>query len=270
MHNSLNRGHCGIRLARLRRLVFLALLGCTLAACDPSPGANVKPGDADYPQHNPRPQKLIAVRVIASPTITPQFELEYSSTPSVILHPAPDAPKWDCEYSPPMSGAGPFEYSASEPVTFRRDGDVYVGSFARDAVMPGRCGWHVTFLDFSTSRTTVTTSHFFGDETETLHSSGVRLDTNQSRASGNAAKEVLFDVWCVRYPAHLNPAQPEACGSLSDLVHLYPNIVSATALERVPADQRNDADATLSPETTSITVRIHNVEATSSVDTNNK
>jgi hypothetical protein len=94
---------------------------------------NVREGDWDYPQVNPRPNRFMRLRGVIDSSLDLKFLVHWTATSRF------------CHYNPSLMDrllgrSGPW-YSVAWPLRLERDGEGFTANVALDQVWPGRCLW---------------------------------------------------------------------------------------------------------------------------------
>jgi len=84
--------------------------------------SNVGPSDRDYPQLNPRPGRVIEMRVSAPPTLVIRFYAYYSTS----LH------QGDCQYAVNALEGANAPFSVTDPIELRVEGDQKIAAVEID------------------------------------------------------------------------------------------------------------------------------------------
>lgn len=215
---------------------------------------NVQPGDADYPQRKDHRSQFVQVTAIVPPTITPAVNvLSFAMSradPSIPWsdHTRQHKPRLDCAYGPSWLFGGSellMRFQVREAMPLEAHGDTYLGTFARDIFLPGRCEWQTTHVQFTAA------------QARAAGEVGLSDDVDSSTFN---APEVKLDVWCVRASTPNVPIY-QYCDSLKHLRALWPQFVSEAFVDASPSDQRDNAYRAVGPATQSIVVRYHDIDA---------
>ncbi len=219
------------------RMVVAALL-CALVACSgSSPSAEVKPGDRDYPTPNPHPTEIVQVTALTPPTLKVAFEYGYSASPRAggLM-----GTGTECQRTIGLAVTAPFYVNI--PVRMVAQGSLYSGNVEVDKFEPGRCEWTFSGISYST--------------VSPLSYGGVLVRFKETERS----HAVTLDIWCIM--AGIDPKAPELCGGLHFLSAIR-NLVSPEFVASIPQSERDDTEADIGPETTSIIVRFHDLNSLS-------
>ena len=236
----------------LTALVAVAILA--LAGCSSSQSSrNVQPGDLDYPKVNLHPTDLVEISVIAPPGQAVSVFESYESILNYIPNPPPSTSSFvDCGHVAGYGSGGNFDWTVSDPIPLKREGDTYHGWITRDKYMPGRCHWHFAGAGWSLARC--------------RQGSGVTAEVGAENL--NAPVDLQFDVWTVLRPDSEDRGQPLFCASLDSVVSLLPKLAPRALVGVVPADQRHPEGGVISSNTKSITVEFHDLDALKSAQLN--
>jgi len=115
------------------RLLFLSAV-LVLAGCD---GSDVKKGDPDYPQSNPRPTAILKFHGSIDPGVEVRFASYWIAT-NYQKWPVADG---NCNYMNNKIEGVTSKYTLLSPITLNISKDSFNFSVFKDEYLPGRCGW---------------------------------------------------------------------------------------------------------------------------------
>jgi len=224
------------RIPRVRRSsrgsgsALLLAIGSTiwLLACGSTDNAEVHPGDPQYPAENRHASATVDFTALVPTTLHPLFSSTYLSS----------APACRRTFSPNLQRP----LGLDVPVKLTRTGNSYVGALAIDRFLPGHCDWRFVGA---------------GYETRDPAAYGGVLLRYDDRRDGPAA--VRLDIWCAQ-ARRGDPSHPELCGSLKFLAS-FQGVISPERLAAAPEDERGDSEATIGPNTRTVVVEFHDVDA---------
>lgn len=209
-------------------LIFALGSAVCLLACGSSPDpAEVHPGDPQYPAENPHASAIVQFTAVVPSTLHPVFSIGYLGLATGCLRKI-------------GGGAASRPPGFNVPVNLTLSGGVYRGTFATDRFEPGGCNWQFAGL---------------GYETRNPAAYGGILLRYAQRLGPDA---VRLDIWCARVP--LSKDHPEFCNSLQFLANGHYG-ASPDTLAAAPEDERGDAEATIGPNTRTVIVEFHDVDA---------
>lgn len=110
---------------------FFAL--CSISVCS---GANVKPGDQDYPQQNPTPKNFLLLHGTIDAALDIDFRVQWHTE------------KPNCRYATSRLEGAYTWYTAWTPLAISRQGATFSAHIPIDGVLPGRCDWRFGGVTF--------------------------------------------------------------------------------------------------------------------------
>jgi hypothetical protein len=125
-----------------RHITFVRTLGarvagvlglCSIMVCY---GANVKPGDRDYPQENPNPTKFLSLHGTIDTSLDIDFRIEWH------------AENPQCQYATSRIEGAYTWYTAWSPLAADRQGAQLSARVPIDGVLAGRCQWRFGGVTF--------------------------------------------------------------------------------------------------------------------------
>jgi len=208
---------------------LLLAIGSTiwLLACGSTDNAEVHPGDPQYPAENRHASAIVEFTALVPSTLHPVFSIGYLG-----LAPA-------CRRTI-GGGAASSPAGFDVPLNLTRSGGASRGTFATDRFEPGSCNWQFAGLGYQTR--------------DPAAYGGVLL----RYADRPGPDAVRLDIWCKRVP--LAKDHPEFCNSLRFLADAHYG-VSPERLAAAPEDERGDSEATIGPNTRTVVVEFHDVDA---------
>ena len=99
-------------------------------------GANVAPGDRDYPQSNPHPTKFLLVHGTIDEALDVRFSVAWRANNP------------QCQYAVSRMAGAYNNYTASYALEIAREGTRFTSRIAIDGVLPGRCQWRFAGVNF--------------------------------------------------------------------------------------------------------------------------
>ena len=226
---------------------LLAISGCNHSpdiSADLQPNetksGEVKPGDIDYPLENPAATHVVEFIAIVPPTLSLRFRYGYRA--SVNQEEAEMGDDTACQRQTGQDLSTPVYVDL--PIPLVQTGDTYRGTVVLDRFAPGSCNW--AFAGIS-----VLSNHPRSNATPLA---AVYQD------DGGTAPDYHLDEWCISAPA-FDPQRPEICLSLNALQRLKIQI-SPDFIKTVPWTERDDGRAVhVGPNTRTITVKFHDLDA---------
>lgn len=131
---SLNRNREHLVNAKRRSALLLCCVNLLCAAA--CYGANVQPGDRDYPQKNPTPTQFLFLHGTIDSSLDINFRIEWVS----------DIQR--CRYATSIIQGAYTWYSASFPIDVARENTKFSARIPIDGVLPGRCQWRFSGVTF--------------------------------------------------------------------------------------------------------------------------
>lgn len=229
------------------------LLGAAfaIAGCDHPPhisadlqrperkSAEVKPGDIDYPLENARATHAVQFTAIVPPTLSLRFWYGYHASLD-----QEDTESGNTACQRQTEDEIPTPVYVDLPLQLVQTGDTYRGTLVVDRFAPGSCHW--TFSGISV----------LSDEPR---SHGTQLAAVYAD-DADTAPDYHLDEWCIRAP-EFDPQRPEICLSLNALQRLGIGI-SPDFIKTVALTERDDGRAAhVTPNTRTITVEFHDLDA---------
>lgn len=198
-----------------------------LPACS-SGSTEVHPGDPDYPADNPHASALVEFTATVPSTLHPVFSTAYLASARA------------CQRTIGGGVQTPLGFDA--PLHLTQSQNTYRGTFAIDRFQPGNCEWRFVGMGYETRDPAA-----YGGPL-------LRYDERPGRPAS-----VRLDIWCARAP-RISPSHPRLCGSLKFLAS-FQGIVSPETLSAVPASVHADSDAQIGPDTRTVVVEFHDIDA---------
>jgi hypothetical protein len=207
--------------------------------------ANVKFGDADYPQLNPRPTKILRLSGELPSSLRVNFLLRFEASENAG---GPIQSSRYCGYvqNSPVSPA----YSLTESLHVVRDEHTYTASIQADKYLPGRCGWHL----FSIGYRVVDGGENFSDGPfAAVFDPAVSQGREQELYRGEV------NTWCTRKPFTADPGQHERCAVFPILKEFAP--VPPETLASIPLAKRTKQHLTwVFPDTPLIVMNFYDLD----------
>jgi hypothetical protein len=215
----------------------------------------LKPGDPDYPLLNPAPSQVVQFTVITPPSLSAEFYLRYVVEASKDPYPGnADVPL----HSPPgCTWTHEKQFHVDLPLTLKKAGDRYTGSFSPDLFQPGNCRWH---LDRITSSITNSLSPlvFFNHSFHTKSRPLPGLDFTTD----------VIHLWCTRKQQQRPPRAWLAAPNLSincvplSMIGFWTAVPLSPGLkESVPAEQRRAGSEHINQFLKTLTIEFHDFDA---------
>lgn len=114
-----------------------------------TPSRNIRRGDRDYPAVNVQARQAIAIHGKAPADWTVRLYVYYTTKTMFDKN----SPGEVCQYDASGGLEGAMQpYSVQEDLPVTRQGDTFTATLFFDHFEPGRCGWHVSDLGYSTGR----------------------------------------------------------------------------------------------------------------------
>ena len=146
----------------------------------------------------------------------------------------------ECQRTIGLAVTAPFYVNL--PVMMVAEATLYSGNVEVDKFEPGRCEW---------------TFDGIGYRAVSPLSYGNELARYGETVRNHA---VTLDIWCIM--AGIDSKAPELCGGLHFLSAIE-HLVSPEFVASIPQSARDDTEADIGPETTSIIVRFHDLNSLS-------
>jgi hypothetical protein len=217
----------------------LAILLC-LFACSRDVSLEVKPGESGYPEENLHPTQIVQITAILPRTLSVMVRAGYSVSSN---YPA-------CQRRVGLAVSAPIGLNI--PIQLSGSGESYRGTVVVDQFEPGMCGWQFAGVGFTSEKPS---------------SEGALIARYDGRKDD--PQGYTLDIWC-KNAARQNPQRPEFCFSLKFL-ETFPGLIAPDLVASVPERERDNAGpARIGPNTRSITVLFHDLDAISGSDSSRR
>lgn len=226
--------------------------GLAISGCDRSPeiaaalqpnetkSAEVKPGDVDYPLENPNATHIVQFIAIVPPTLSLRFWYGYLASVDNEDIEMGDDTACQRQAGPGLSAP----VFVDVPMQLVRTGDTWRGTVVLDRFAPGGCNWAFAGISVLSANPP---------------SNGTQLATGY-QDGGGTLPDYHLDEWCISAP-RFDPHCPEICLSLSALQHLKIGIPPDFMKTVAPAERDDGRAVHIGPNTRTITVKFHDLDA---------
>jgi len=201
---------------------------------------NVRRGDRDYPAVNPEARQAIPIHGKAPADWTVRLYVYYTTKTMYDKN----SPGEICQYDASGGLEGAMQpYSVEEQLPVTRQGDTFAATLLFDHFEPGRCGWHVSDLEYNTRR-----------NDGNPPTSGILADSPRNHP-GSPDNGDRMDLWCWEGPVPIGMANSKFDCTFAPFSNISP-------MKFIPLSERgNIRPLLILPTTRSLIFIFHDLDA---------